>query len=95
MINYDDNPNWPKTNYHLRKISIIEGSGFGKTNALFNLIKQHNDDSYNIIDKIYLHVKDPNEAKYQHLIEKDGHIGLEEHEDPNTFIEYSNNMEDV
>ena len=36
-----------------------------KTNSLFKLISQQPD-----IDKIYLYSKDPNEAKYQFLINK-------------------------
>ena len=44
---------------------IIWGSGFGKTYSLFNLISQQAD-----IDKIYLYVKDPYEAKYQFLTNK-------------------------
>ena len=38
---------------------MIGGSGFGKTNPLFNLINQEPD-----IDNIYLYDKDPYEAKY-------------------------------
>ena len=39
--------------------------------SLFNQIKQWSyDDDYNVIDKIYLYVKDSNEAKYQYLIKK-------------------------
>ena len=37
-------------------------------NALLSLIKHKDDDDYDVIDKIYLHIKDPNEAKYQYLI---------------------------
>ena len=44
---------------------IIGGSGSGKTNALLNLTKEQ--DSDNLIDKIYLHIKDLNEPKYQFL----------------------------
>ena len=44
---------------------IFGGSGSGKTNSLFNLISQQPD-----IDKIYLYVKDPYEAKYEFLINK-------------------------
>ena len=33
-------------------------------------MKQKNDDNYDIIDKIYLCFKDPNEVKYQYLIRK-------------------------
>ena len=35
---------------------IIEDSGSGRTNTLLNLIKQHDDDDYSIIDKFYLYV---------------------------------------
>ena len=45
-------------------------SGSGKTNASLNLLKIQDDNGYSIIDKIYLFVKDPNEAEYQYLIEK-------------------------
>ena len=38
---------------------IMGDSGPGKTNSLFNLINEEPD-----IDKIYLYVRDPYEAKY-------------------------------
>ena len=41
---------------------IIGGSGSGKTNVLLNLIKEQ--DSGNLIDKIYLYAKDLNEPKF-------------------------------
>ena len=50
---------------------MIGDSGSGKTNSLFNLINQQSD-----IDKIYLYVKDPYEAKYQFLINKRESTGL-------------------
>ena len=62
---------------------IIGPSGSGKTNALLNLIQQHN----NIIDKIYLYAKD--------LIKKRKNAGIKNLIDPNAFIEYWNNMDDV
>ena len=74
MINCDDvinenikeyNPNWPQIPDHPYRILIIGGSGSGKTNSLFNLINYQPD-----IDKMYLYVKDPDEAKYQLLINK-------------------------
>ena len=74
MINFDDYANenktvhnlkWPYIPDHPYKIHIIGGSGSGKMNALLNLI---NNQPY--IDKIYLHAKDPYEAKYQCLINK-------------------------
>ena len=67
MINFDDNTkenikepnqNWPQAPYHLYKILLIGRWRCGKTNSLFNLISQQAD-----IDNIYLHVKDPYEAK--------------------------------
>ena len=42
-------------------ISIIGGTGLGKTYVLLNLIKNKRQD----IDKIYLHAKDPFESKYR------------------------------
>ena len=69
MINYDDltienikehNLNWPWIPDHPYRILIIGDSGPGKKNALFNLIRRHDDDDYFIIDKNYLYVKDPN-----------------------------------
>ena len=44
---------------HLYSMLIIGGSDPGKTNALLNLIKKYD------IDKIYLHLKDLNETKYE------------------------------
>ena len=44
-------------------------SGSGKT-KLLNVIKQKNEDDYNISVKICLYFKDRNEAKYQCLIRK-------------------------
>ena len=79
IINRDDfkkeninkhNLNWPQFSCHLYRILIIEGSGCGKTNALIIHIKQIDDDSYSIVDKIHLYVKNWNEAKYQYLIKK-------------------------
>ena len=40
---------------------IIGSSGSGKTNALLHLIKEQ--DSDNLIDKIYLYAKDFNESE--------------------------------
>ena len=43
---------------------------------------------------MHLSVKDPNEAKSQYLI-KNRKNGLQHHEDLNSYIEYSNNIQDV
>ena len=74
MINFDDvtkekinkyNQNWPQMPCHLYTVLIIGVSGFGKTNALLNLIKKkQDDDNYNVIDKTHLYFKDPFEAKF-------------------------------
>ena len=63
MINFDNvrkenikelNPNWPQIPVHPYRILIIGGSGYGKTNSLFDLIHHQPD-----IDKIYLYPEDP------------------------------------
>ena len=99
MINFDDytnenktkhNPNCPYIPDHPYRILIIGGSGSGKTNALLNLINNQQD-----IDKIYLYAKDPYEYEYQYLIDKREGVGLKHFNDPEAFIEYSNDMRDV
>ena len=35
------------------------------------------------IDKIYLYAKDPYEAKYEYLINKNKKLGLKDYNDPN------------
>ena len=62
----------------------------GKTNALLNLINNQPD-----IDKIYLYAKDPYEAKYQYLIKKREKVGLHHFTDSKSFMEYSNDMQDL
>ena len=69
---------------------IIGSSGSGKTNALLNLTKEHND-----IDKIYLYKNDLSEPKYQFLIEKRKNAGIKYLNDQKAFIERSNSMDDV
>ena len=99
MINFDDyinqnkiehNSRWPHIPDHPYRILIVGGSGSGKTNALLNLINNQPD-----IDKIYLYAKDPYETKYQYIINKREKVGLDHFRDPKTFMEYSNDMEDV
>ena len=84
------NQNWPEIPDHPYWILIIGGSGSAKTNALLNLINHEPD-----IDKIYLYKKDPYEAKYQLLINKRESTGLKYFNDPKTFIEYLNDMDDI
>ena len=42
-----------------------------------------------------MYAKDPYEAKYQYLIKKREKVGLNHYDDPKTFMEYSNDMQDV
>ena len=72
---------------------IIGASGSGKTNALINLINEQ--DKREFIDKIYLYARDLNEPKYQFLIKKREDAGIRYLNDPNTFIECSNTMDDI
>ena len=96
MINFDEytnenkkehDLNWPCIPDHPYRILIIGGSGTRKTNALLNLINNQQD-----IDKIYLYAKDPYEDKYQYLINKREHVGINHLNDPKAFIEYTNDM---
>ena len=99
MINFDNyvnenrtehNKNWPYIPDHPYRILIIGGSGSGKTNVLLDLIENQPD-----IDKICLHAKDPYEEKYQYLIKIREKVGIDHHNDPRAYIEYSNDIRDV
>ena len=63
--NKKHNIKWLFIRDHPYRILIIVGSGSGKTNTLFNLIRQQED-----IDKICLYAKDLSEPKYEFLIKK-------------------------
>ena len=80
----DNNKDWP-----YRKL-IIGPSGNGKTNYLLNSIQKDK----NIIDKIYLYVKDLEEPKYQLLINKREKAGINFNNDPTAFIELES-MDDI
>ena len=84
---------WPYIPDHLYRILINGGSGSGKTNMLLNLIKEQ--DKSDVIDKIYLYARDLNKPKHQFLIETHEDAGIRDLNDPSTFIEYSNTMDDV
>ena len=98
MINFDDYANENKTERNLKRPYITDhpyriltgGSGSGKTNALSNLINNQPD-----IDETYLYAKDLYETKHQFLINKRENTELKNLNDPKTFIEYSNDMQDV
>ena len=72
--NEDHNKKQPDIPDHLYRMLIIGGSGPEKTNALLNLIQGKA--GQNLIDKIYLYLKDLNEPKYQFLIKKHENIGI-------------------
>ena len=79
--------------YHPYRIIITGGSGSGKTNTLLNLIKKQ--DYHDVIDKIYLYARDLSEPKYEYLIKKREDAGIKNLDNPNTFIVFSNAMDDV
>ena len=96
MINFDEyrnenkkehNLNWPYIPDHPYRILIIGCSGTG---ALLNLINNQQD-----IDKIYLYTKDSYEDKYQNLINKREHVGINHLNVSKAFIVYSNDMHDL
>ena len=65
---------------------IIGPSRSGKTNALLNLIQKQ--DTYNLIDNIYLYAKDLSEPKYQLLIKKREDAVIKNLNDLSAFMEY-------
>ena len=98
MINFDnyisenrteDTRNCPYVPDHPNRISIMRGTGSVKTNVLLNLKENQPD-----IDKMCLYAKDPYEAKYQYLINIREKVGTGHHDDPEAYIEYSNDMHD-
>ena len=88
--NKKHNKKWPFIPDHPYRISIIGGSGSGKTYALLNLIKEQDN-----IDKIYLYAKYISKAKYKFLIKKCEDAGIKHLKDSNVFIECSSTMDDV
>ena len=99
MINLDSitnennkelNEKWSFIPDHPYRIIIIRGSGSGKTNPLTNFINEQND-----LDKIYFHARDLREPKHEYLIKKREDAGIMHVNNPYTFIECSNTMDDV
>ena len=60
-------------------------------NILLNLIKHQRPD----INKIYLHVNDPLESKYQLLIKGTKKLGMKTFENPKALIDYSHAIDHV
>ena len=79
-----DRNNWPF------RMLIIGPSGSGKTNTLLHLINY-----LHPIDKIYLYAKYIHEPKYEYLINIREQAGIKNLNDPQAFIKYSDNMNDV
>ena len=93
MLNLDNivsNKNENKDNNWPFRMLIIGPPGSGRTNTLLHLIK-----NLHPIDKIYLYAKDLSEPKYEFLINKREKAGIKNLNDPDAFIEYSNDMDDV
>ena len=83
-ISSSEDNNWPF------RMLILGPSGSGKTNTLLHLIN-----NLHPIDKIYLYAKDIHEPKYEYLINKREQAEIKNLNDPNAFIEYSDDMNDV
>ena len=75
---------------HSCRILTVGGSGSGKPNALPNLINYEPD-----IEKIYLYLQDPYEAKYQLVISKGESADIKYLNDSKVFIDFSNDMDDI
>ena len=88
--NREHNEKWPYIPDHSYRMMVIGGSRSGKTKALVNLINEQND-----IDKIYLYARDLSEPKYEYLIKKREDVRIKHVNNPNTFIECLNMMDDV
>ena len=90
-VKINHNPIWRYISDHPFRMLITGGSGSGKPNVLLNLIKHQRPD----IDKIYSYIKDPFESKYQLPINGREKVGNENLRNLNTFIDYSQTIDDV
>ena len=84
------NTNWRQIPAHSYRILIVGSSGPLKTNSLFNLIVHQPK-----IDKLSLYAKGPEEGKYHLLINKRESVGLKNFNNPKTFIQYLNDMDEI
>ena len=106
MINFDDavkenikrawsksatNPWSSKPNINNWKLWISKNKFINHQLKFNHKLINHQPD----IDKIYLYVKDPFEAKYQFFIKKREDVGTKHFSDSTAFTEYSNNMDDI
>ena len=88
--NKKHNEKWSCIPDHPYRILIIDGSGSGERNTIFNLINEQSD-----IDKIYLYAKDLSEPKYKFLIKRRENAGIQHLNDSSAFVPCSNTMDDV
>ena len=88
--NHKQNLKWQYIPVHPYRMLITGGSGWRKTNAMLNLVKEQDND--NLIDKIYLYAKDLFKPKYQFLIKKHKDVGIKHLNDSKPFIAYSQCM---
>ena len=94
MKSYDEsveinhNPNWLYIPDNPYRISIIAGSGSGKTNVLWNLLKHQRPD----IDKVYLYIKDPS---INYLLTEEKKQELKIKKKAKEFIDYSRKVDNV
>ena len=90
LDNIVSNKNENKDNNWPFRMLIIGPSGSGKTNNLLHIIN-----NLHPIDKSYLYAKYMHKPKYEYLINKREQAGIKNLDDPKTFIEYSDYMDDV
>ena len=90
IVSNNNNTSSLKDNDWPFRMLILGPSGSGKTNTLLHLIN-----NLHPIDKIYLYAKDIHEPKYEYLINKREQAGIKNLNDPQAFIEYSDDMNDV
>ena len=86
----EHNLNWPEIPDNPYRLLVVGGAGFGKTNALLNLINHEPD-----IDKNVSFARDPYETKYHLLINKRVSTSLNYLNDFKAFIEYSNDKDEI
>ena len=79
----------PKIPDHSYRVLIIGGSGSGRKNALLYLTSHQPD-----TDRIYLYVKELYGTIF-HLLVNKRKFWLKHYNNSNTFIEYSDDMDDI
>ena len=86
----EHNPNWQQIPVHPHRFLTNKSCGSGKANSLFILIFHQP-----YVDKIHLYAKDPNETKYQLLINKRKSTRSKHLINSKAFNECANDMDDI